>query len=70
MSGKKRCIGIIFGGFSNEHDVSIYSARTVFEAFNSKKNKLRFTVKSFYINKNGDWLDSDISEKILIGEID
>ena len=66
---KKKCIGLIFGGYSNEHEVSISSAKTVFQAFNSKINKHRFTVKAFYINKHGDWLDSDHSEKILIGEI-
>ena len=66
---KKKCIGLIFGGYSNEHEVSISSAKTVFQAFNSKINKQRFTVKAFYINKNGDWLDSYHSEKILIGEI-
>jgi len=66
---KKKCIGLIFGGYSNEHEVSISSAKTVFQAFNSKTNKQRFTVKAFYINKHGDWLDSDHSEKILIGEI-
>ena len=65
---KKRCIGLIFGGYSNEHEVSISSAKTVFKAFNSKTNKLRFTVKAFYINKHGDWLDSDHSEKILVGQ--
>ncbi len=69
IGGKKKCIGLIFGGYSNEHEVSISSAKTVFQAFNSKINKQRFTVKAFYINKNGDWLDSYNSEKILIGEI-
>ena len=67
---KKKCIGLIFGGHSNEHEVSISSAKTVFQAFNSEINKPRFTVKAFYINKYGDWLDSDLSEKILIGEIE
>ena len=66
---KKKCIGLIFGGHSNEHEVSISSAKTVFQAFNSEINKERFTVKAFYINKYGDWIDSDSSEKILIGEI-
>ena len=70
MGGKKKCIGLIFGGHSNEHEVSISSAKTVFQAFNAQINKERFTVKAFYINKYGDWLDSDISEKILIGEIE
>ena len=69
MVGKKKCIGLIFGGNSNEHEVSISSAKTVFKAFNSEINKKRFTIKTFYINKNGNWLDSDLSEKILIGEI-
>ncbi len=65
---KKKCIGLIFGGESNEHEVSISSAKTVFQAFNSETNKQRFTVKAFYISKFGDWLDSNISEKILVGE--
>ena len=70
MGGKKKCIGLIFGGQSNEHEVSISSAKTVFQAFNSEINKQRFAVKAFYINKFGDWLASDLSEKILIGEIE
>ena len=70
IEGNKKCIGLIFGGNSNEHEVSISSAKTVFQAFNSETNKERFTVKAFYINKCGDWLDSDSSEKILIGEIE
>jgi D-alanine-D-alanine ligase len=70
IGGKKKCIGLIFGGHSNEHEVSISSAKTVFQAFNAQINKERFTVKAFYINKYGDWLDSDISKKILIGEIE
>ena len=68
IGGKKKCIGLIFGGHSNEHEVSISSAKTVFQAFNAQINKERFTVKAFYINKYGDWLDSDSSEKILIDE--
>ena len=69
IADKKKCIGLIFGGNSNEHEVSISSAKTVFQAFNSKINKDRFTVKAFYINKYGDWLDSNSSEKILVGEV-
>ena len=71
MIGKeKKCIALIFGGFSNEHDVSISSAKTVYKAFNSKNNKKSFTIQAFYINKFGDWLNSEISLKILIGEIE
>jgi len=70
IGAKKKCIGLIFGGFSNEHEVSISSAKTVFRAFNSEINKQRFTVKAFYINRYGDWLDNDFSEKILLGKIE
>ena len=70
IGGKKKCIGLIFGGNSNEHEVSISSAKTVYQAFNSEINKERFTVKAFYINKYGDWLNIESSEKILIGEIE
>jgi D-alanine-D-alanine ligase len=70
IGGNKKCIGLIFGGNSNEHEVSISSAKTVYQAFNSEINKERFTMKAFYINKHGEWLDSDSSEKILIGQID
>ena len=70
IGGKKKCIGLIFGGHSNEHEVSIHSAKTVFQALKSEVNKQRFSIKAFYINKYGDWLDSDSSEKILIGEIE
>ena len=70
IEDKKKCIGLIFGGESNEHEVSISSAKTVFQAFNSEINKQRFTVKAFYISKFGDWLDSDLSGKILIGEVE
>ena len=70
IGGKKKCIGLIFGGNSNEHEISIFSAKTVYKAFNSEINKERFTVKAFYINKYGDWLDSYSSEKILVGEIE
>jgi len=70
IGDKKTFIGLIFGGYSNEHAVSISSAKTVFQAFNSEINKQRFRVKAFYIDKYGDWLDTDLSEKILIGEIE
>ena len=69
IGDKIRCIGLIFGGYSNEHEVSISSAKTVYQAFNSKINKQRFTVKAFYITNNGEWLDSDHSKRILSGEI-
>ena len=68
LGAERKCIGIIFGGNSNEHEISISSAKTVFKAFDSKTNKKRFKVKVFYINKKGDWFDNEQSIKVLIDE--
>ena len=65
LEKEKKCIGIIFGGESNEHYVSISSAKTVFKALNSKTNIDRFSVKAFYINKHGVWLENDQSLELL-----
>jgi len=61
----KKCVGIIFGGQSNEHAISIESAKAIFAALNSKINKKKFSTKVFYINKNGKWFDSNDSQLIL-----
>jgi len=60
----RKCVGIIFGGQSNEHAISIESAKTIFAALNSETNKKKFSTKVFYINKNGKWFCS--SESLLI----
>ena len=65
LEKEKKCIGIIFGGESNEHYVSISSAKTVFKALTSKTNIERFKVKAFYINKHGVWLENDQSLELL-----
>ena len=62
---RERCIGIIFGGVSNEHDVSIASTRAIFDAFNSNRNINKFKVKLFYINKNGSWFNHNEALEIL-----
>ena len=66
MSEKSRkCIGIIFGGQSNEHSISIESAKTIFEALNSKNNSKKFITKVFYINKQGKWFSSKDSLPLI-----
>ncbi len=65
LEKEKICIGIIFGGKSNEHYVSISSAKTVFKALISKTNIARFRVKAFYINKHGVWIDNDQSLELI-----
>ncbi len=47
----KKRIALIFGGRSAEHEVSIISARSVFEALNKEK----FEIISIYIDKSGLW---------------
>ena len=61
----RKCVGIIFGGQSNEHAISIESAKAIFAALNSDINKKKFSTKVFYINRNGKWFDSKDSLLIL-----
>ena len=69
MTGKKKkCVGIIFGGISNEHEISVSSAKTVLKALCSDMNRELFSIKAFFINKNGIWFDNEQSMKILVDE--
>ena len=61
---KTKCIGLVFGGVSNEHDVSVNSAKNIYKAFLSFK-KDDYVVKAFYLNRSGNWFDNQISESIL-----
>jgi len=70
MMKEKKCIGIIFGGVSNEHEVSICSARFIYKAFNSKLNRGKYNLKLFYINKKGFWFNNEDSLQILFGDED
>ena len=62
---RRKVVGIIFGGQSNEHAISIESAKAIFAALNSDINKKKFYTKVFYINRNGKWFDSKDSLLIL-----
>ncbi len=68
MSNKKQIIGLVFGGYSSEHEVSIESAKTIYAALSHSCNIERFFVNPIYIDKNGFWLDSEYSKSILLGE--
>ena len=65
----RKCVGIIFGGQSNEHAISIESARSIFAALNSEINNKKFSTKVFYINKKGKWFNSRKSLAILKNSI-
>src|SRR5712691_4817964 len=61
---KKLRVGILFGGRSGEHEVSLLSAASVFEAID--KNK--FDVVPIGITKEGRWLTSNDAERLLQGQ--
>ncbi len=65
MPSQKKLIGVVFGGASGEHNVSIKSAATVIKALNSKVNSARFKVTAIYIDIKGGWWGEDFAQKAL-----
>ena len=65
MPSSKPHVGVVFGGASSEHDVSIKSAATVIKALRAKNNASRFTVKLVYIDQQGRWWSENIAQKAL-----
>ena len=58
---KKLRVGVIFGGRSGEHEVSIRSARAIIESIDRKK----FAVVPIAITKEGKWLPPADSARLL-----
>ena len=61
---KKLRVGILFGGRSGEHEVSLLSAASVFDAID--KNK--YEVVPIGITKEGHWVTASDAERLLAGE--
>src|SRR5690348_7969141 len=61
---KKLRVGILFGGRSGEHEVSLLSAASVFNAID--KNK--FEVIPIGITRDGHWVTAEHAERLLKGE--
>lgn len=61
---KKKKVGIIFGGKSAEHEVSLQSAKNIVEAI----DKTKFDVILIGIDKNGKWHLNDQSSYLLNAE--
>lgn len=58
-------VGVVFGGMSTEHDVSIVSGTSVAKKLNDKK----YEVYPIYIDNNGGWHKClDISKKYEVGD--
>src|SRR5437764_2511736 len=61
MAMKKLRVGILFGGRSGEHEVSLLSAASVMQAI----DKSRFEVVPIGITKSGRWLTESHAEQML-----
>jgi D-alanine-D-alanine ligase len=58
-------VGLLFGGRSGEHEVSIKSAKAILSAFNAEENTSKYDVVPFYIQKDGAWQTGEISQQVL-----
>jgi len=61
---KKLRVGILFGGRSGEHEVSLLSAASVFKAI----DKSKYEVVPIGITKEGRWVTSADAERLLAGK--
>src|SRR5579864_2568237 len=61
---KKLRVGILFGGRSGEHEVSLLSAASVFNAI----DKSKYEVVPIGITKGGHWVTAADAERLLKGE--
>src|ERR1700681_3838329 len=57
-------VGILFGGRSGEHEVSLLSAASVVNAI----DKTKYEVVPIGITKDGRWLTAEHAERLLRGE--
>src|ERR1700704_2037150 len=57
-------VGILFGGRSGEHEVSLLSAASVLKAI----DKTKYEVVPIGITKDGRWLTADHAERLLHGD--
>ena len=58
-------LGLVFGGVSGEHPVSIRSARTVVSALRRGANAGRYRLSCFYIDPWGHWWPPAVADAVL-----
>ncbi len=58
-------VGLLFGGCSGEHEVSIRSAKAIATALSTGKNTGKYELMPIYIQKDGRWQPSDFSQQVL-----
>src|SRR5215472_4813635 len=60
---KKLRVGVLFGGRSGEHEISLLSAASVFKAIDPD----RYEVVPIGITKEGRWVTAADAERLLLG---
>ncbi|XQQ06937.1 MAG: D-alanine--D-alanine ligase family protein [Leptolyngbya sp. IPPAS B-1204] len=58
-------VGVLFGGCSGEHEVSICSAQAITQALLDAANQGKYEVVPFYIQKNGLWQTGELAQTVL-----
>ncbi|MDJ0842738.1 D-alanine--D-alanine ligase family protein [Crocosphaera sp.] len=58
-------VGLLFGGRSGEHEVSINSAQAIAQALQTGNNRDKYDVLPFYIQKNGVWIAGETANRVL-----
>lgn len=61
----KTKIGLLFGGCSGEHEVSINSAKAIAQALAQNENTTKYEIRPVYIDKNGTWRSPEIAQQVL-----
>ncbi|MBW4519757.1 MAG: D-alanine--D-alanine ligase [Scytolyngbya sp. HA4215-MV1] len=58
-------VGLLFGGCSGEHEVSVISARAIAQALTSSQNTDKYELLPIYIQKDGHWQGGELPQQLL-----
>lgn len=58
-------VGLLFGGRSGEHEVSIRSAAAIAQALQTEENAQKYDITPVYIHKNGIWEAGEGAKTVL-----
>jgi D-alanine-D-alanine ligase len=58
-------VGLVFGGRSGEHEVSIRSAGAIANALSTDQNRTKYAVVPVLIHKDGSWEDGETARQVL-----
>lgn len=58
-------VGLLFGGRSGEHEVSIRSAEAIAQALTTGSNQTKYDIVPVHIRKDGGWIDGEQARQVL-----